>query len=106
MSPTMDDPESMIDEYLDAAGIVRTFRLTVYAGGGFLEAVERRDDTWTGLRFVLPVPAGEPPPWGEMRARIREWLARRDVARHPRSGRSELLARYAGRATRSPTRRG
>ena len=89
----MDDPESMIDEYLDAVGIVRTFRLTVYAGGGFLEAVERRDDTWTGLRFVLPVPAGEPPPWGEMRARIREWLARRDVARHPRSGRLELLPR-------------
>ena len=89
----MDDPESMIDEYLDAAGVVRTFRLTVYAGGGFLEAVERRDDTWTGLRFVLPVPAGEPPPWGEMRARIREWLARRDIARHPRSGRLELLAR-------------
>jgi len=89
----MDDPESMIDEYLDAAGVVRTFRLTVYAGGGFLEAVERRDDTWAGLRFVLPVQAGEPPPWGEMRARIREWLARRDVARHPRSGRLELLAR-------------
>jgi len=37
-------------------------------------------------------PAGEPPPWGEMRAQIRAWLARRDVARHPRSGRLELVA--------------
>src|SRR3989442_15225730 len=93
MSPTMDDPESTIDEYLDAAAVVRTFRLTVYAGGGFLEAVERRDDTWTGLRFVLPVPAGEPPPGGERRTRIREGLAPRDSARHPRSDRLELPPR-------------
>jgi len=28
-----------------------------------------------------------------MRVRIRAWLARRDVARHPRSGRLELLTR-------------
>jgi hypothetical protein len=87
----MDDDDSMIDEYLDAAGVVRTFRLAVYGGGKFLEAVERRDGAWAGLRFVLSVPAGEEPPWGEMRARIRAWLARRDIARHPRSGRLELL---------------
>ncbi|TMB13564.1 MAG: hypothetical protein E6J71_22495 [Deltaproteobacteria bacterium] len=88
----MDDDGSMIDEYLDAAGTVRTFRLAVYGGGQFLEAVERRDGAWAGLRFVLPVRAGEPP-WGEMREGIRAWLARRDVARHPRSGRLELLTR-------------
>ena len=81
----------MIDEYVDAAGNLRTFRLGVYAGGQFLEAVERRDSAWIGLRFVLPVPAGEAPPWGELRARIRRWLARRDLARHPRTGRLELL---------------
>jgi len=92
MGTSMDDDESMIDEYLDAAGMVRTFRLTVHAGGRFLEAIERHGAAWAGLRFVLPVPAGEPPPWGEMRAQIRAWLARRDVARHPRSGRLELVA--------------
>src|SRR5213592_2125879 len=104
MGTSMDDDESMIDEYLDAAGMVRTFRLTVHAGGRFLEAIERRGAAWAGLRFLLPVPAGEPPPWGEMRAQIRAWLARRDVARHPRSGRLELawselgglLASYEG----------
>src|SRR5438477_13133052 len=63
------------------------------AGWQFLEAVERRDGTWTGLRFVLPVAPGEAPPWGEMRARIRAWLARRRGAGHPRSGQLELLAR-------------
>ena len=89
----MEDGDSMVDEYLDAAGVISTFRLTVYAGWQFLEAVERRDGTWTGLRFVLPVAPGEAPPWGEMRARIRAWLARRDVARYPRSGQLELLAR-------------
>ena len=73
--------------------MIRTFRLTVYAGWQFLEAVERRDGTWTGLRFVLPVAPGEAPPCGEMRARIRAWLARRDVARDPRAGQLELLAR-------------
>src|SRR3989442_15866173 len=88
----MDDDGSMIDEYLDAAGTVRTFRLRVYRDGQFLEAVERHDDAWTGLRFVLPAKDGEPP-WGEMREGIRAWLARRDVARHPPSGRLELLTR-------------
>src|SRR5437773_12213516 len=72
--------------------MVRPFRLTGHAGGRFLEAIERHGAAWAGLRFVLPVPAGEPPPWGEMRAQIRAWLARRDVARHPRSGRLELVA--------------
>src|SRR5438128_8820062 len=88
----MDDDEAMIEEYLDAAGTVRTFRLRVYRDGQFLEAVERHDGAWAGLRFVLPAKDGEPP-WGEMREGIRAWLARRDVARDPRSGRLELLTR-------------
>src|SRR5438093_916127 len=57
-----------------------------------LEAVERRDGAWAGLRFVLPARDGESP-WGEMREGLRAWLARRDVVRHPRSGRFELLTR-------------
>jgi len=85
----MDDDESMIDEYLDAAGMVRTFRLTVHAGGRFLEAIERRGAAWAALP---PRSGRQPPPWGEMRAQIRAWLARCDVARHPRSGRLELVA--------------
>src|SRR5438034_3191435 len=104
MGTSMDDDESMIDEYLDAAGMVRTFRLTVHAGGRFLEAIERCGAAWAGLRFLLPVPAGEPPPWGEMRAQIRAWRARRDVARHPRSGRLGLVARsLRARSPRSAT---
>lgn len=63
----MDSDESMTDEYLDAGGIVRTFRLSVYGEGQFLEAVEQRDNTWCGLRFVLPILPGEAPPWGAAR---------------------------------------
>ena len=80
----------MMDEYLDAAGMVRTFRLTYTQAGD--SSRPSSGAAPPGPRF-LPVPAGEPPPWGEMRAQIRAWLARRDVARHPRSGRLELVAR-------------
>lgn len=36
----MADDESMIDEYVDCMGRIRRFRLSVYADGRFLEAVE------------------------------------------------------------------
>ena len=49
--------------------------------------------SFCSFRSLKAVAPGEAPPWGEMRARIRAWLTRRDVARRPRSGRLELLAR-------------
>jgi hypothetical protein len=73
--------EMRVEEYLDAAGKSRRFRLQIYAGGRFLEAREIRDDAPSGLRFVLAVPAGEPPPWGELRRRMRASLAKRYVVR-------------------------
>jgi hypothetical protein len=71
--------EELVDEYLDCAGKKRQFRLRLYGEGRFLEAVEVRRVDREGLRFVLPVKAGEVPPWGEMRQRIRERLAQRHV---------------------------
>lgn len=84
--------ESRIDEYLDCTGKKRTFRLSVYAFGNFLEAVELRAGEATGWRFVLPIKVGEAQPWGEMRDRIREHLSRRDVVRDA-AGRLQLLHR-------------
>jgi hypothetical protein len=69
-----DREESMTDEFLDCTGRVRTFRLSVYAAGRFLEAVELLGGGERGLRFVLPAgPDGEIP-WGRMRQALRDWL--------------------------------
>jgi len=73
--------EPIVDEYLDASGKKRVFRLAVYAAGTFLEAVELRDGEPTGLRFILPVKPDELPPWGSMRDKIRERLSQRDLVR-------------------------
>jgi len=82
--------KEMIDDYVDCAGKPRRFRLTLYAEGRFLDAIELRDGEPQGLRFVLPVKFGEMPPWGEMRMRIRERLATRHIV-HDQGGRLQLL---------------
>lgn len=81
-----DMPKSMVDEYLDCTGKRRFFRLTLYAQGRFLEAVELLNGEPTGWRFVLPVEPGKLPPWGEMRDRVREHLSRRHVVRDSAGG--------------------
>ena len=86
----MPPDEEMLDEYIDCAGKRRQFRLTLYAEGLFLQAIEIRDGEPVGLRFVLPVRDGEIPPWGEMRKRIRERLAERHIVRDE-AGRLHIL---------------
>jgi len=63
---------SIGEEFLDCTGRKRTFRLRLYAGDQFLEAVEMRPDETAGWRFALPVKFGEDAPFGEMRDRVRE----------------------------------
>jgi hypothetical protein len=84
------EDEEMIDDYLDCTGKRRRFRVMVYGNGRFLQAVEVCEGEASGLRFVLPVRAGEAPPWGEIRKRIRERLATRSVVRDEH-GRLELV---------------
>jgi hypothetical protein len=85
------DAENMIDEYLDARGNTRRFRLGLYAANNFIEAVELRGQDELGLRFVLAVPSSGVPPWGELREKIRRRLAKRFVVRDAR-GELQLLA--------------
>ena len=82
--------EEMLEDFIDCTGKRRRFRLMVYAAGQFLEAREVHDHEASGLRFVLPVPFNEAPPWGEIRKRIRERLARRELV-HDDVGRLQLL---------------
>src|SRR5439155_27229893 len=42
----MDDDDSMIDEYLSAAGVVRTFRIAVCGSGAFRGGRVRRGGGW------------------------------------------------------------
>lgn len=72
-------PGGDIEEFLDCAGKRRRFRLQVYANGRFLEAREILADDVPGARIALPIKRGASPPWGEIRKRIRERLARRDL---------------------------
>lgn len=73
--------EEMVDDYLDCTGATRRFRLSVYAEGRFLQAIELRGADSIGLRFIMPIPLGEAPPWGEIRHRIRARLAEKHVVR-------------------------
>lgn len=89
-APEAYDPDApSTEDYLDCAGRLRTFRLQAIAGGLFLEAVELRSGEAAGLRFIKATPADGMPPWGELRALIRERLARRDIVQTPE--RLELL---------------
>ena len=80
----------LFDEHLDCAGKKRRFRLSVYAGGRFAEAVEVLGGDRFGWRFLHLVREGDPPPWGELRDRIRAHLSRRDVVKDER-GQLHLL---------------
>jgi hypothetical protein len=80
-----------VETFLDCAGKRRRFLLQVYGNGQFLEACEVLSDESRGSRIVLPVKPGSPPPWGEIRKRIRERVVRRDLVRDE-SGRLVLVA--------------
>ncbi len=80
-----------VEEFLDCAGKRRRFLLQIYANGHFLEACEILDDDSRGSRIALPIRPGAAPPWGEIRKRIRERLARRDLVQDE-DGRLVLVA--------------
>jgi hypothetical protein len=87
-----DDAEAtMVDEYVDCTGQVRRFRLIVYAGGAFLDAIELKDGEPIGLRLVEPISEGEGEAFARIRRRIRAFLARSDVAVDPRTRELVLL---------------
>jgi hypothetical protein len=90
------------EDFVDCAGKRRRFVLQVYAGGRFLEAREILAGGVPGARMALPVKRGEAPPWGAIRKRIRERLARRDLTRDE-NGRAILVAdALRGQLTWSP----
>ena len=74
------------EAHLDCLGQLRSFRLSTYAGGTWLEALEIRPDDTVGLRFVLPVSADGEPPYAEMRRVIRARLAERSIAKSGDAG--------------------
>ncbi|MFH1893800.1 MAG: hypothetical protein ABIK83_14095 [Candidatus Zixiibacteriota bacterium] len=80
----MSDEEITIDEEIDCSGKIRRFRIRSYGapGGEFVDAVELRDDDQPGLRFMMPVPLDGLPPLMELRKKVRQRLAQRDVVRH------------------------
>ncbi len=80
---TDNNDTELIEEYLDCTGKRRTFRLAEIAGGLFIHAHEVAEDRplRTALRHRRP--RGEPPPWGEIRSRIRTRLAQRSVVHGP-----------------------
>lgn len=88
---TDDDEQVMVDEYIDCTGRVRRFRLTVYAGGAFLSAIELREGEPTGARLIERIRDDDGEAFGRMRDRIRARLARRDVAVDPRTRKLVLL---------------
>lgn len=84
----MKTEKPMTEDFFDAAGRKRTFELSAYANGLFLEAAEVRHGERTGLRFVLPIKDVEP--WGELRDKVRDRLSQRDLVRNERGELHEL----------------
>ena len=91
----MYDDDVQIDEYIDCAARKRRFRLQTLMtpAGEVFEAVELRDGEPTGMRFMMRVGDGEVPPYGNMRMKLRERMAQRDVVRDPGTGRPEVINR-------------
>lgn len=89
-----DDREVMEEYHLDCQGKKRLFRIQSYGGGvaTFLTAQEILEDGDPGMRVLLRFnEETEPPPYFELRTKIEERLAVRDLIRDPDSGRLEAL---------------
>ena len=81
--------------YLDCCGAKRWFRFDTLESStrGLLRAVEIRDGEETGWTFSEPFDLDyDVPPYFELRERIRERLAQRDVALDPETGKLALLS--------------
>lgn len=89
-----DDQEVMEEYHHDCRGKKRLFRIQRYGGGvaTFLAAQEILDSDDPGMRVILRFnEETEPPPYGELRTKIAERLATRDLIRDPENGRLEAL---------------
>lgn len=89
-----DVPERMEEYHLDCRGKKRKFRLTNCGRGmaSFLEAQELRQGEPGGLRLVVSYnEETQAPPYYELREKIAERLATRDLVRDPDTGRLEIL---------------
>jgi hypothetical protein len=84
---TDDDEQVIVDEYIDCTGRVRRFRLTVYAGGAFLSAIELRQGEPTGARLIERIRDDDGEAFGRMRDRIRARSSLRAVKYLSRSRR-------------------
>lgn len=84
---------TMEDTYLDCRGERRHFRLEerLVPTGALLRAEEIRDGEPTGWSFELVHNPEEVPPYAELRDRIRQRLATRDLVRDPDTGALEPL---------------
>ena len=94
MGSPLPEPEAMDEYHLDHQGRKRLFRLRNYerGWGSFLEAQEFRKDEPTGWRFALRCDAEIAiAPWGEIREKLRQRLATRDLVRDPDSGELQVL---------------
>jgi len=76
-----DADKVMTEDFLDCNGKTRVFRLGLSVHEDFLQAMELKDGEPTGFRFFLEVEPDRPPPWGEMRCKIRKRLSQRDLVR-------------------------
>lgn len=89
-----DYPEVMEEHHLDCQGRQRLFRLRIYGGGvaTFLTATEIMEGDEKGMRLLMRFNEDtEPPPYGEIREKIEERLATRDLVRDPNSGNLVVL---------------
>ena len=89
----MNEPYCQIEEYVDCAGKLRKIRVreVIRPVGPVLEACEVIDGEPIGMMLTEQFEEGEVPPFYELRRRIRERLAARDLVRHPKTGQLELL---------------
>lgn len=89
------EPEARDEYHLDHQGRKRLFRLRNYERGpfSFFEALEVRNGDPTGWRFAVHYdPESGIVPWAEIREKIRQRLATRDIVRDPDSGGLRVLA--------------
>lgn len=91
-----------LETYVDCAGRIRQFRLFEWETpvGWYLRAEEWRDGEPTGFDLLERI-VDEVPTYYVLRQRIRERLARRDLVRHPETGRLEsITGRFNGQIVR------
>lgn len=100
-------PKVLLEQHLDAQGHKRLFRLVESHGptGSTLVAEEVRDGDPTGWSFTLRFdPEVDAAPYGDLRFRLSERLAVRDMVRDPDTGVPAILDRLVRARIVAPLR--